>query len=215
MKGLLVKDFRLLTANREFIILTLLLGVGMLIFASGRQLFPLMFVMFVAAIVGAGTINDDEADNGNAFLFTMPFSVREYVAEKYLFCFMLSFGAMVVMAVGAAAAVLLGKGDRVSGFGATYVLSLVAAVLMQAWTIPVNLRFGGRKSNIANAVIFFVVFAAIALILNMFTPGIGPVYETVSAMGLKVIAAAGFVAAALIYAASIAVSLRIMAKKEF
>ena len=85
MKGLLVKDFRLLTVNREFIILTLILGVGMLIFASGRQLFPLMFVMFVAAIVGAGTINDDEADNGNAFLFTMPFSVREYVAEKYLY----------------------------------------------------------------------------------------------------------------------------------
>ena len=122
---------------------------------------------------------------------------------------------MVIMAVGAAAAVLLGKGDRVSGLGITYVLSLVAAVLMQAWTIPVNLRFGGRKSNIANAVIFFVVFAAIALILNLFTPGIGPVYETVSAMGLKVIAAAGFVAAALIYAASVAVSLRIMAKKEF
>ena len=215
MKGLLAKDFRLLKVNRDFIILVIIAGLCMINFSTGRELYPMMFISFIAAIVGAGTITYDEMDNGNAFLFTMPFSRKDYVLEKYLLTFILYVVSLAVMSV--CALIVAGvKGTVDMGdFGLIWVISLIFSMIFQAWMITINLKFGGEKGRIANIAIFFVAFAAAVLFFNVFDPDIGPVVHAVSGLGLKVIAAAGFVAAALIYAASIAVSLRIMAKKEF
>ena len=215
MKGLLAKDFRLLKVNRDFIILVIIAGLCMIIFSTGRELYPMMFISFIAAIVGAGTITYDEMDNGNAFLFTMPFSRKDYVLEKYLLTFILYVVSLAVMSV--CALIVAGvKGTVDMGdFGLIWVISLIFSMIFQAWMITINLKFGGEKGRIANIAIFFVAFAAAVLFFNVFDPDIGPVVHAVSGLGIKIIAAAAFVITAVIYAAAIGLSIRIVAKKEF
>lgn len=215
MKGLLIKDFRLLKVNRDFLMLAIIVGLCMIIFTTGRQLYPMMFISFISAIVGAGTITYDEMDNGNEFLFTMPFSRKDYVIEKYLFTFILYAVSFVVMSIFAFIVGRIRNTADMGDFAFIWIISLIFSLIFQAWTITVNLKFGGERGRIANIAIFFIVFAAVVLIFNIFSPDIGPVFHVVSRSGLKVIAAAGFVAAALIYAASVAISMRIVAKKEF
>lgn len=215
MKGLLTKDFRLLKVNRDFLILVIIAGLCMIIFSTGRQLYPMMFVSFISAIVGAGTITYDEMDNGNAFLFTMPFSRKTYVLEKYLLTFILYAISLAVMSIFA---IIVGivRGDADMGdFVLIWIISLISSLIFQAWMITINLKFGGERGRIANIAIFFVVFAAAVLFFNVFSPDIGPVFHAVSRLGITAIALAAFVLTAALYALSIAISMRIVAKKEF
>ena len=43
------------------------------------------YISIVFAMFAISTISYDEYDNGNAFLFTLPFSRKEYVLSKYVF----------------------------------------------------------------------------------------------------------------------------------
>ena len=107
----------------------------------------MMFISFIAAIVGAGTITYDEMDNGNAFLFTMPFSRKDYVLEKYLLTFILYAVSLAVMSV--CALIVAGvKGTVDMGdFGLIWVISLIFSMIFQAWMITINLKFGGEKGR--------------------------------------------------------------------
>ncbi|MBR5794701.1 MAG: ABC-2 transporter permease [Erysipelotrichaceae bacterium] len=83
MKGLLVKDLRLLLSQSRFYIILLIV-----LFVSGtstQATFVSGYIAVVFPMFAVSTISYDEYDNGNAFLFTLPFSRKEYVLAKYIF----------------------------------------------------------------------------------------------------------------------------------
>lgn len=82
MKGLLVKDFKLMMLQKNFLLLILAIVIGMMIFTDD-VVFPLGFLSFVASLFTVSTISYDDFDNGNAFLFTLPITRNNYVIEKY------------------------------------------------------------------------------------------------------------------------------------
>ena len=88
MKGLLIKDFSLLKNQKNFFILVFVMA-GFLTIANGAESSPATFVLpyvgFVSSFFVLSTISYDEYDNGNAFLFTLPFERKVYVVEKYVF----------------------------------------------------------------------------------------------------------------------------------
>lgn len=70
MKGLFVKDLKLMMLQKNFLLLILAIVIGMMIFTDD-VIFPLGFLSFIVSLFTVSTISYDDFDNGNAFLFTL------------------------------------------------------------------------------------------------------------------------------------------------
>ena len=103
MKGLLIKDFKLLKVQKNFFLLILCIAIGMEIFTnSTSSSFIIGFLSFVATLFTLSSISYDEFDNGNAFLFSLPITRKSYVTEKYGFGMIMgssfwAFGTLIVI----------------------------------------------------------------------------------------------------------------------
>ena len=81
MKGLLIKDFKLVMIQK-YALLVIVGVMSLMTFKSDNRVFAIAYMTFVGTLFALSTISYDEADNGNAFLFALPISRRGYVAEK-------------------------------------------------------------------------------------------------------------------------------------
>lgn len=95
MKGLLIKDFKLMKMQKNFFLMMIAIVIAISFFQNEIS-FPLGFLPFVISLFSLSTISYDEFDNGNAFLFSLPISRKDYVKEKYLLSFLLGFGALIL-----------------------------------------------------------------------------------------------------------------------
>ena len=84
MKGLLIKDFKLLKGQKNFFMAIMAISIIMIITSPGTS-FPIGFLGFVGSLFSLRSISYDEFDNGNAFLFSLPITRKDYVLEKYIF----------------------------------------------------------------------------------------------------------------------------------
>ena len=91
MKGLLIKDIRLMKNMRNSIIMILLIAVSM-----GAYMKDVSFIITYLALIGASfttsTMSYDEFDNGYTFLLSLPVTRKGYVLEKYAFGLLLGGG---------------------------------------------------------------------------------------------------------------------------
>ena len=92
MKGLMIKDLKLMKAQKNFFLLILAVAVGMILFSEDVT-FGLGFLTFVVSLFTLSTISYDEFDNGNAFLFSLPITRQTYVFEKYSLSLLLGGGS--------------------------------------------------------------------------------------------------------------------------
>ena len=84
MKGLLIKDFKLLQGQKNFFITIIAIAGIMAIFMEDAS-FIIGYMTFVGSLFTLSTISYDEFDNGNAFLFSLPITRKDYILEKYGF----------------------------------------------------------------------------------------------------------------------------------
>ena len=73
MKGLLIKDFKLMKNQKNFFFIMIFIAAAML-FAEFESTFVVSYFTMIASMFVLSTISYDEYDNGYAFLFSMPFS---------------------------------------------------------------------------------------------------------------------------------------------
>lgn len=147
MKGLLIKDFRVLAKQKKFLIVVLALSV-FLAFASEDTGFAGNYVMLILSTLTLTTISYDEMNGGMLFLLSLPANRKTYVKEKYMFAFLDIFMAAVV-------ALVLNYGETVlkkvsfsfdnSVFGVMG-MALVMG-LMLAVAIPLDFKFGAEKGR--------------------------------------------------------------------
>lgn len=98
MKGLFVKDLKLMMSQKNFLLLILAIVIGMMIFTDD-VIFPLGFLSFTVSLFTVSTISYDDFDNGNAFLFTLPITRNHYVSEKYFLGLLLGCIAWVLATI--------------------------------------------------------------------------------------------------------------------
>lgn len=167
MKGLLVKDFRLMKGQKNF--LFLLFFMVIFVFVSDMDAsFFMGYLPFLFMIAAMSTISYDEFDNSMAFLMVLPVSRKMYVLEKYLFGEMLGFG-------GFAAALILflisEKNNASSMTFTQYVLLILCflafIVLFLSLMIPVQLKFGSEKGRIVLFIIFFGIIGIVYLLSRL------------------------------------------------
>lgn len=218
MKGLLVKDFKLLMLQKNIFWLELVIVIGLFVFTEDVS-FPLAFLCFVVSLFTLSTISYDEFDNGNAFLFTLPIDRNSYVIEKY--CLGLLFGGaswVLATALGVIATVFKGT-LAIIDFTMIALLILPIMIVIQAIMLPFQLKFGGDKGRIA----MIGAFGALAVIALIIVKGAKAVFNidlvyvfnhlpTIS-MGMFVVIAV-MIALVLLFV-SMKISLSVMNKKEF
>ncbi|MGI6008016.1 MAG: ABC-2 transporter permease [Ruminococcus sp.] len=217
MKGLLIKDFKLMKAQKNFFVVFLVICVAMLA-ATEDAVFAIGFLGFGGALFTLSSISYDEFENGNAFLFSLPITRKKYVGEKYGFGLIMgSCGWLLGVIVTGIFSMAKGKSGLMNELPSMVVL-LSVVMIMLALMIPVHLKFGGERGRI---VILAVV--GVIVVLGFFagrlqkTLGIdlsGPL-SWLSSLDESVLAPAALLASFAILLLSCALSCRIMLKKEF
>ena len=217
MKGLLIKDFNLLKGQKQFFLVALAFAF-LFLFLTDQYSFGIAYLIVMIVSFTVSTIAYDEYDNGNPFLFTLPVSRRGYVMEKYLFCLLTALGGCVL---NLALIVVLRFVKSESGANVEILLltlggALIAGILMMAIVVPLQLKFGSEKRQMAMIVGFVAFFAMIycgkSLIDELGLPGFVTGLRNIS-MELAIILTVILVIVLVFI--SYLVSVRIMEKKEF
>ncbi len=217
MKGLLIKDFKLMKGQKNFLFIIIAIIASTMVF-SGDTLFMLGFLPFILSQFTLSTISYDEFDNGNAFLFTLPISRTGYTIEKYCFAFMLgSIGLVFATFLAVISSSLKGTANIKEILIYTIII-LPILVVIQSLVLPLHLKYGGEKGRIAIIGVFgllSVISIVITKISEMFGINIPDIINHLSGLGMGVIVTIIIIAAAVILLVSIKISNSIMNHKEF
>lgn len=173
MKGLLIKDFKLLKYQKSFF--GIIIVVGLLFSVSQNN--PYMAIGYGTIMVSIFTLTTfayDEADNGCAYLFTLPFSRKEYVKGKYIFGFLISLAGLAVSiileVVFCFVKTQILKMSIEFEWMAVGVISLAAitmCVFFLAAAIPVEIKLGVEKGRIGYVLVMAVFFVGYYLIMKV------------------------------------------------
>ncbi len=216
MKGLLIKDMRILMRQKMTFLIIVLLGIFMSM-NGGDASFSLGYMMVVSAMLVVTTISYDYFENGMSFMFTLPISRKSYVVEKYVL-------ALLVELVMAGFSVLIQVGSILLGNPADWMVLLitgvgcfVAAMLLLAIYIPIYIKCGPEKSRIAMFIVVGIV--AVGTYLGAKVEALQGIPErligALSKMSTVQITAVGVGIFVLAMLASVGISIGIMEKKEF
>lgn len=225
MKGLLIKDLKILGKQKKFLILILILAV-MLPFSSSDTGFTTNYIILMLALLSLSTITYDEMNGGMMFLLSLPTSRKLYVKEKYVFAGLdLLFAAMVSSVTGYVAAVVkktgIGFGDMfLGGMGTVCVVAVMLSV-----AIPLTLKFGAEKGrmiiSMATIGVGFIVLSAYKIIVDVchvdLVGGVAKLLGGIKSEAVlnAIIIGALLIVVLLILLCSYLVSNRVMRKKEF
>lgn len=217
MKGLLIKDFKLLKGQKNFFMAITAISIIMIIVSPGTS-FPIGFLGFVGALFSLSSISYDEFDNGNAFLFTLPIDRKKYAAEKYVFGMLLGVCSLFLAIILAVILNLIEKSDTTSDILISAVMLLPFVFLLVSIMIPFQLKFGSEKGRIAISAALGIVFlisfilGELAAILGI---NIAEVINRISLLGAGGLFIVIFVISMIVVLFSMKISISIMNKKEF
>ena len=212
MKSLLLKDLLLLRSQTKSSLI--ILAMGLLFGISMNSSFVIGYMGFLFVILALSTLSYDEFENGNVFLFTLPFTRKQYVCEKYVFCLLALFAGVIVGTVFALPGVLIHK-DVPEPFWdilSSAAVMVAGSLLMLCIMIPTRLRFGSENGRTISGFILGILVAAVIILLKVLLPE-GASVSTPVHLPLIIILAVLFFAVVIIV--SLAISLKVMENKEF
>ena len=213
MKGLLIKDFKLMQMQKRFFLLILLVGV-VITFSSYDIAFTTGFMAFVSSLFSISSIRYDEFDNGNAFLFSLPISRRTYAVEKYIFGAILGCCAWM-LAVILTTLVGFFKGiypDTEMWLSAAFILAIMFMIL--ALMLPFQLKFGGERGRIA-LIVCLVLVSVLGTLAELIGIDLATILDTMPTVHAGILAAILLIVSLLLLGLSCLISIGIMQKKEF
>lgn len=219
MKGLLIKDMRILLRQKTTFLIIVLLGI-FLGTNGGDVSFSMGYMMFVSATLTVSTISYDYFEKGMSFLFTLPVTKKMYVVEKYVMALLIS---LLVAAIGCLlnfAGGFLGALAPWDEFVITEVVCLATAMLMIALYIPVYIKCGPEKSRVAILIVIGAIAAVGYLIYLVIKAeaaqkALMPVVEVLEKMTAGQFLVIGVVLWVALMAGSVGAALRMIEKKEF
>lgn len=215
MRGLFEKDFRLLSQNRQTLVLFLMMAGFLGLTQNGT--FVLGYLSFMFSILLTSTISYDEMDQGFEFLMTLPVTPKTYVKEKYGFCtvgviFSVILSGIIYLAVKGIHGEQILLGEELL----TVLIFVPIVWCVIAIMVPIQLKFGAEKGRIA----IFMVYGGSAFLFYFVLKWIGE--ENVKLMTNflnqwkpEALVLGGFLLSGLVLVISYGISRRIMEQKEY
>lgn len=214
MKGLIIKDLRIILNNNKTFLLMMLVVTVIMITTMEDSSFVIGYISVVGAMLALGTISYDEYDNGMAFLFTLPVTRKMYVQSKYLF----SFGYSVLLCISVDIISILAGLVKGNTPDISMPIGMIAGCLLFLFImIPIQLKFGAEKSRIALLIIFggFMAIVAFAVLIaarfGVFTEDLEVLIDPYQ----NIVVIVGIILAAVLGVFSYRCSIKIMEKKEY
>lgn len=218
MLGLLVKDFKLLKNQKSFFLI--LIGFSLFfLYMNNDTSFVVGYVTFLSCLFVVSSISYDEFNNCSAFLLTLPVTRKEYTLEKYGFGILIGTVAWIL----ATAITIVYSYFYVTDFqlmewlGTCAIMLFVAFVFMSV-IIPVQLKFGQTKGNIA-MIICMAGIAAVGFVATKIAELMGVdiigMMNSLSSIGTAGIVTIIMVIVGICLVISYSISLQIVKKKEF
>lgn len=221
MKGLLIKDFRLMKSQGAVLLVTIILiAVLMGTIGDMSPSFAVIYITMLLTMFAVTTISYDEFDNGYLFLMTLPITRKKYVNEKYIFGILVSLGAWCIgMASGTVQLILEHRAFSWTDWVGSGIMYIFITWIFLGIMLPLRLRFDAEQSRYANIIVIGIIIGAgIALSkLSGYMPeaickAAGSFLKSLGDNGIVIITAAAAAAALFI---SYMCSRRIMTEKEF
>ena len=168
MKGLLIKDFKLMLNQKNFFILIVLILGATACFLDFDYYFLIGYFMFICSLFTISTISYDEFDNGNAFLFTLPFSRSRYVEEKYCFGILAGTCSWFLSFVITTIIQMIDSNNFIfSDWMLSTLVMLPIMFVMLAILIPFQLKYGSENGRIAIIIFLGGGFVVCYLLANL------------------------------------------------
>lgn len=222
MKGMLIKDFRLLkNQGKSLLLMLLVVAIFMNFITDVGPAFIVGYITIIFSLFTATTISYDEFDNCYLFIMTLPVTRKKYVNEKYVFALL---SIVCTWVLGTVLGTILLLAQPAAEMNAVDWLGSCIGYIFAAWIcvsimLPIRLKFDSEKSRYANLIMIAVVFIAAFLVSSAIDYLPVSIVEAgkewfygLSAGGVLGIAGGITVAAVII---SYLCSQHIMAKKEF
>ncbi len=218
MKGLLIKDLKLILSNKAmFLIILVIMGMiavtGVSITAFVTSYISLLFTTMVVT-----TISYDDYDRCISFLMTLPVSRKDYVRGKYVFAVIAELCGILLSVVLNIAINMIKKGqmdynELLFSCAVIFFMMLVFISVL----LPIQLKFGGEHGRV---ILFAVVILSVAgafgvsQLLKALNLDLNWLLETVILGNAVMSAVISFFITGLLLCLSYAISNRIMKKRE-
>lgn len=164
MKGLLIKDWKLLKKQSKFFGGVVGIALVYTLFTDS-MFFGTIYSTVMISMFTITTISYDEYNNGMSFLFTLPISREGYAIEKYVFgCIAIVVSEIVLIGIDCGILFIKEGGIMMkeqtemllySGLGGG-----ITVLLMMMFLIPIQLKWGAKKSQL----VWIAVFLAVAVL---------------------------------------------------
>lgn len=217
MKGLLVKDIRLMLQQKRFFVMLLFIAV-MLNFSTDG-FFVIGYLTMAFSIFVISTISYDEFDNCYPFLMTLPVDRRSYVKEKYFLGLLLGGSAWLIGTIISLLNQMIQNEQIVfKDFFMIAVVYIPIFILLISIFIPFQLKYGSEKGRLvmigATGIVFLVGYLFVKLAERMGV-NIGNMVNTLSTLNIGVVEAILILVSVVGLGISCMISFKIMGNKEF
>ncbi|MBP3754326.1 MAG: ABC-2 transporter permease [Lachnospiraceae bacterium] len=221
MKGLLIKDFKILLNQKRFLLMFICLAV--ILSFSMDSTFVVSYISMIGLIMMLSTIAYDYNDDGFSFLMTLPIKPGDYAVAKYVFSIMGVTLFWLISLVIQFAVLAIQKESYVLSDTVLLDVSMLALFLViLSVLLPIDIRFSPEKVRVVMFIIFGIIMAGVLAgkaVMGILSDKFGMVFfsrpnpfETVSPAVLII----GLFAIAIIFLSiSMMYSIRVMQKREF
>lgn len=203
MKALLQKDVYVLWKQMKVFIFV------MLVIMVGNGAFGSVFIVIWCAMLPYTALAYDERCKWDQMAAMMPYSPRDLVLSKYVLGWLCA-GAASLFALAVQAAVKVLHLPLESGTPGAVLLSFCASVCVLDITLPLMFRFGVERGRMGMFLMIFLVCGGAGALATIVAPGGAPVPGNMAAL-LSMAAVLGSVAAVVLTAVSIPLSMRLYA----
>lgn len=219
MKGLFIKDIKLILSNKSVFVIIVVMMALLAFSNTAVSAFVTSYISILFTMLVVTTISYDDFDRCMSFLMTLPVSRKDYVREKYLFAVTGELcGMLLSFVLNMAINLIKNSQTDLNELGFSMAVIFFMMLIFMSVLIPVQLKFGGERGRIVLvACVIGSVAAAFGFIqlIRLFNVDIDWVINTLI-LGNFAVAVAVFVAiAAICLFASYTLSNRIMRKREF
>lgn len=216
MRGLIIKDIKLMKSQKNFFISLIVIAIG-LTWIYKETTFIIGYLTMMCPLFTISTISYDEYDNGNAFLFTLPITRKSYVLEKYYFGIIVGLLSLIVSTVMCIIAEFFKNGIPMQEILLVPPFTLTVLFIFLAIAVPYQFKFGAEKGRIAMMLTIgaIIVLGIVAVkILNVLGVNIISILNQLSSLGIWMFAGILILCSFALLFLSSRISISIMNKKE-
>ena len=165
MKGLIIKDFCIMSLQKRFVLLMLIAGVFLYKISPYTAI---LYMSFIFASIAIGTISYDQYENGMLYLLSTPVKKKAYVIEKFIVSLIMTVIGWTVSFLICLIMMIIQNEFSIE-FLIISITMLPIAYMVSSLQIPIKLKFEAEKSKIATMIttIFLVSLFTVIPLINM------------------------------------------------